>query len=336
MPAEPEFSLTRYRGVWCVLWYDAEGSRHRNSLSTADRVQAAEELKLWVSNWRERNKPDRITVRYAWEGYRASLGPKPAAVTMGHEWKALEPFFGDMSADGPTEADCEDYIALRRAAGRKDGTIWTELGHLRSALKWAEKKNHIAKAPTIWRPDRPEPRNLRLTKSQVSKFLKACELPHVRLFVILAMTTGARSGALLDLKWDRIDFAAGLIHLRDPEARQTNKGRALVPMNETSRKALTTARDGAVSPFVVEWGGKRVASVKKGLKGAGARAGLPWVTAHVFRHSAATHMAEAGVPMEKIAQFLGHSDSRLTERVYARFSPTFLKDAASSLEIDLE
>ncbi len=107
-------------------------------------------------------------------------------------------------------------------------------------------------------------------------------------------------------------------------------------MNATSRKALHDAKEGAVSPFVIEWGGRRVASVKKALKGAGSRADLPWVTAHVFRHSAATHMAEAGVNMEKIAQFLGHSDSRLTERVYARFSPAFLKDAASSLEIDLE
>src|SRR5262249_16136097 len=32
-------------------------------------------------------------------------------------------------------------------------------------------------------------------------------------------------------------------------------------------------------------------------------------------------MAEEGVPMQQIAQYLGHSDSRTTERVYARFSP---------------
>ena len=32
-------------------------------------------------------------------------------------------------------------------------------------------------------------------------------------------------------------------------------------------------------------------------------------------------MAEAGVPMSVIAQYLGHSDSRLTERVYAQYSP---------------
>jgi hypothetical protein len=38
--------------------------------------------------------------------------------------------------------------------------------------------------------------------------------------------------------------------------------------------------------------------------------------------------------MPEIAQFLGHSDSRLTERVYARFSPNYLAKTATSLELE--
>jgi integrase len=45
-------------------------------------------------------------------------------------------------------------------------------------------------------------------------------------------------------------------------------------------------------------------------------------------------MAEAGIGMAEIAQFLGHSDSRTTERVYARFSPDYLRKAAEALEIN--
>ena len=44
-------------------------------------------------------------------------------------------------------------------------------------------------------------------------------------------------------------------------------------------------------------------------------------------------MAEGGIPMAGIAQFLGHKDSRVTERVYARFSPNYLRGAASMLEL---
>ena len=44
-------------------------------------------------------------------------------------------------------------------------------------------------------------------------------------------------------------------------------------------------------------------------------------------------MAEAGHPMSEIAQYLGHADSRITERVYARYSPSHLRRAADALEI---
>jgi integrase len=104
-------------------------------------------------------------------------------------------------------------------------------------------------------------------------------------------------------------------------------------MNETAFRALSEARRNATTPYVVEWAGGRVREVKTGLIRAGQRCGMEWVTAHVFRDSAATWMAESGVAMAEIAQFLGHKDSRVTERVYARFSPTYLRGAASALEL---
>jgi integrase len=44
-------------------------------------------------------------------------------------------------------------------------------------------------------------------------------------------------------------------------------------------------------------------------------------------------MAEEGVPMSKIAQYLGHSNDKVTQKVYARYSPEFMKDAAAALEL---
>ncbi|MEJ0092030.1 MAG: site-specific integrase [Methylocella sp.] len=254
---------------------------------------------------------------------------------MGFEWKAVGPFFGTKAAEILTEQDSLDYAAQRAKAGRRPSTIRTELAHLRSALLWAQKKKIIGVAPAIILPEASAPRDSRLTKSQAVKFIGACEMPHVRLFVILALTTGARMGAILGLKWDRVDFDQSLIYFEDPDRPKTNKRRGNPPMNKTARAALSAARAGATSPYVIEWAGQPVASVKKGLASAGERCGLPWVTAHVFRHSAATFMAEDRVSMAEIAQFLAHADSRLTERVYARFSPDHLREAADALEIDL-
>jgi integrase len=92
---------------------------------------------------------------------------------------------------------------------------------------------------------------------------------------------------------------------------------------------------GSARRDVIEWGGKPVGSLKRGLKRAAVLAGIKKpVSPHVLRHSAAVHMAEDDVSMEKIAQFLGHSNVNTTRKIYARFSPSYLKDAAAALEFD--
>ena len=54
----------------------------------------------------------------------------------------------------------------------------------------------------------------------------------------------------------------------------------------------------------------------------------------MLRHSAAVHMAEEGVPISEISQYLGHSNTQITERIYARYSPEYLRKAAAALEYD--
>jgi integrase len=43
-------------------------------------------------------------------------------------------------------------------------------------------------------------------------------------------------------------------------------------------------------------------------------------------------MAEEGVPMSEISQYLGHTDTKTTEKHYARYSPTFLRRAGAVLD----
>jgi hypothetical protein len=106
-------------------------------------------------------------------------------------------------------------------------------------------------------------------------------------------------------------------------------------MNRTIKAALLGAKRGALSDYVIECAGNKVTSVKKGLSSAAKRAGIvEHVHPHLLRHSAAVHMAEAGIPMEEIAQYLGHRDINVTRRIYARFSPDYLRQAATALEYD--
>lgn len=149
--------------------------------------------------------------------------------------------------------------------------------------------------------------------------------------MLLMLTTAARVSALLELTWDWVDLDRRQINLRTPGS-ATRKGRAIVPINNGLFTALSEAQVAGISEYVIEWAGKRVGSIRKGLETAGAAAGVSGVSAHVFRHTAAVHMAEAGIPMSEISQFLGHTNTSITERVYARYSPSHLQRAAAVLD----
>jgi integrase len=326
----PEYSIGRLRGRLClVIWRD--GKRQRHDLGTTDPREAE---RLAPALYAELTKPRGASVAELWESYCRDRAGRAVIGTMRHTWKALRNRFGAIGGVNITVADCRAHCLQRRAAGISDGTIHTELGHLRMVLRWACAHSLIPQAPHIERPPKPKPKERHLTREEARALIEASALPHVKLFVVMALGTGARSGALLELTWARCDFERGLIDLRNPSITRPHKGRAIVPMNRTVRAALLESREGALSPYVIEWAGRKVDSVKRGLRRAAKLAGLAGVSPHVLRHSAAVHMAEAGVPMEEIAQFLGHEDVNVTRRVYARFSPTYLHGAAAALEYD--
>jgi integrase len=326
-----EYSIGRLRGQLVLVHYDREGKRHRHALGTSDPREAE---RIAPSLYAELTRPTGRSVAELWEAYLLDKAGRAVTGTMKHTWKALRDRFGRLPGDEITIADCRAHVTARRQAGIKDGTIHTELGHLRMVLVWAEKHRLIPKAAYIERPSKPKPNERHLTRDEIQKLIHGAEMPHLRLFIILAYATGARSSALLGLTWDRCDLVRGEIDLRDPSIQVPHKGRAIVPMNDTVRASLSHAREGALSDFVIEWGGDRVGSVKRGLAAAARRAGIEHVSPHMLRHTAAVHMAESGIGMEEIAQYLGHTDVETTRRVYARFSPTYLRNAAKTLEIE--
>jgi integrase len=264
------------------------------------------------------------TIAQLWEDRRKELGNKRMALNMKYSGLPIINFFGHLEPRHVNKNLCDEYIRLRESQGKKPWTIHTELSHLRSTLNWAKRGGSIPRLSA------PPPKDLFLTKSQAKGLLNACEQPHLRIYILLALSTGARNGALLDLSWDRVDLSRRLIELRT-EDMANKKGRATVPINNGLYELLKAVEH--PSGFVVQWGGRKVASVKKALKRLATKVGLPWLSPHVFRHSAAVWMAESGVPMDEIAQFLGHSNVEITRKVYAKYSPDYLRNAAKALEL---
>lgn len=335
------YRLGRLNGQAVAVWRDDDG-HHRYRLGHAATEAEATSLLSAFAHAQIAAEPAAVTVGTLFRAYmddRAKDGKRMPAFR--DNWKALAPFFEELR---PLQIDadlCRAYGARRIEQGVSVGTVWSELTRLRSAMNWARKRRVIAEAPYVWLPAKPAPRDRVLTPAEATKLIDACVMPHVKLFVVLALATGGRSGALLELTWDRVDFEGEVIDLRstvthlNPLTKRAMKGRAVVPMSGMARAALAEAREGSLSNWVVEWCGEPVKSIRKGFSEACRRAKLVGVTPHTLRHSHATWAVEGGQSFYAVSRMLGHKDSRTTERIYAKPSPWHIRGVADAVGLRL-
>ena len=339
------YRLGQLNGRAVVRWRDGTGVTQRRVLcqSGASEVEARAALDAWARRVAVIKAEHAQTVAELYAAYTQDRERDGKIIANFRDsWRALGQRFGRMPVDAVNADVCRDYAAERTRQGVKPGTIWTELTRLRSCLNWAAKRHAIARAPYVWVPSKPPPRNTVLSEDQARSLIDACVSPHLRLFVVLALTTGARSGAILGLTWDRVDFERGLIDFREPEVinpltKRVRKARAVVPIADEVRAALQTAKAGTLSEYVIEWDGQRVAKVRKGFEMAARRAGLPaGTTPHVLRHTAASWLDSEGVAMERISRLLGHRDLNTTRTIYAKPDVETLRPSAEVLSMRLK
>jgi len=241
-------------------------------------------------------------------------------------WKAMR---GHWEHVNPRLIDKEMAQGYNRQRARSASTVRYELSMLAVALRWGKSNGLIQEAPEIWRPDPPERRERHLSRDQFRRFLTGVKAPHARLYMVLGIATCARPTALLELTWDRVDFDRGLIDLNPRGRSQTAKRRPTVPIADYALEPLRSAYEARQSEYVIERGGRRVASIKKAFSAASERSNVV-ATPYTLRHTGAVWRAEDGVPMSEIAQLMGHDDSATTEKHYARYSPTYLRKAANA------
>lgn len=270
-------------------------------------------------------------------------------------WVFLGPHFAHRDPLLLTLEDCREYARARFDKGVSQWGVHNELRVMRALMKWAFDNNRLPRRPRVWVPRPGEHRNRVLTYTEASALVAAALSgdPHIGLFVRIAFATAARHGAILDLTWDRVDFAANTIEFeegqpRDPMSKAWRKGRAKVFMGEALKAALLEAKKGRRCDHVIEHGGHRLVTVKNGFFNAVQRAGLAWqaphpkdperqiwktdVTPHVIRHTVLTWLDQGGIETKRAAQLAGHKDERTTRLVYTHTDPTVLREAVELLD----
>ncbi|MFW7267507.1 tyrosine-type recombinase/integrase [Gluconacetobacter sp. Hr-1-5] len=338
----PSYSLMERNGHFYVQWWDPTRNKRRLSLGTKNRDEAKRALGRFLAGLESPEPPKSPDLQAILGGYvvdRRECGIA-SIQSIEHAAAAVSEHLGTLSAEHLTRKACRDYARKRHQQGRRgmpdgkwraisDGTIIKELVTLRSALRWAHSEKWISTVPYVETPSAPPPRDRWLTKAEFQRLLGNTSTPHVRLFMLLALYTGARTSAILELTWDQVDLALGIIRFG---AGVGNKGRSTVPIVPELLSALKDAAFMRTTDWVIEYRGDRIRKIKTAFNKRAKAAGLTGVTPHTLRHTCATWMVMGGVPFEMVAKYLGNS-IEMVERVYGHHSPQWLKRAADALSL---
>ena len=193
----------------------------------------------------------------------------------------------------------------------------------------------IEQPPHIFMPANSPPRDRVLSHEEVGRLIDAAPM-HIALYVRLALCTAARPSDLLRLTWFQVDLLHRRIHMMKHGEVASNKRKGVVGISEATAELLESVRGTADDSHVIAWRGKSLTarSLHQAIVRAAKRAGIDGVYPYALRHTAATWLARDNVSMHDIAQLLGHSTTRVTER-YAKHSPDFMVAATSSMDRQL-
>jgi integrase len=241
----------------------------------------------------------------------------------------LSEWWGDKTLTDITARSCRKYAAEKRPSwARRNLTV------LRAAINyWHEEYGPLPSIPVVVMPP-AEPRRERwLTKEEAARLLCAARhTPHLARLILLGLRTGSRLNVLLNLRWDWIDFARGVMLRRSPGTAESKQKRT--PPVRLGRKILAHLRrwrrlDGPRCPYVIHYNGQPIARrLGSSWPTAVKRAGLGAdVIPHTLRHTRATWLMQEGVDVWEAAGHLGMSPTILMT-VYGKHAPEYQKRAA--------
>lgn len=220
--------------------------------------------------------------------------------------------------------------------GKSAQTIKHVLTLVKRLVNFAAKMGYVESIPATLHFDMPAVDNKvteNLTSEQMAKLLQVLDEEEDKIFaslIRLALFTGMRRGALLNLQWTDLDFERNIITLRGDVAKK--KKTEYIPMNEKAKEILL-AVPRTTSPYVFPGrdNDKPRVNITDILKRVKEKAGMPenFRPLHGLRHSFASWLANSGqVSMYELQKLLTHSSPLMTQR-YAHLHDEALKRASN-------
>lgn len=227
-----------------------------------------------------------------------------------------------------TERLMEQVVAHDRAKGRSPRTINAKLAIIGAIMRRARDVWGLPiKVPNMKAlRQRESPGRIRwLTHEEEERLIMVARQDMADLIVVL-LDTGARLSEILNLEWRDVDLEGRRVHLWKTKA---DKPRT-IPLTQRAASTLRS-RERMVEPrpFVLTKGQvmREWRKIRKDL----GKEEDPEFVVHMLRHTCASRLVQAGVPLTTVRDWLGHSSVTTTER-YAHLAPDHMDAAVRALE----
>lgn len=248
----------------------------------------------------------------------------------------------------------------RRAGALSARTVLQHHRVLREALTHAVRWQLIARNPAdAVAPPKPSRHEMRvLNREEAQTLLAAAEQDSLYCLLHLALTTGARLGELLALRWSDVDSTSGTLRItrsaqrlpregivfHAPKTHRSIRPIALSPVTvrilrshrvSQSKQRLALGSDYADRDLVFANAlGQPLdgTAVTKRFQQRAQSAGLGHLRFHDLRHTAATLMLSAGTHPKVVSERLGHATINITLDTYSHVLPDMQHEAAVALD----
>lgn len=256
---------------------------------------------------------------------------------------------GRMKLDRVTVRDIEGLRDALAASKLSPTTQRTCLVNLQTALEEAQRRGLIVSNPVrlVAKPRAEHRPKITLTREQARRLIKAAEGHKLDGVVAVALATGMREGEILGLHWRDVEIDERRLHVRGSlgvngdgrlvidEPKTKAARRTLHPVPMVAINALRRLPQGEPNDpvFVAPEGGyMRASNVLRDFKALLRTAGLPAITFHMLRDTAATHMLEDGIPAHVVSRWLGHANVNVTLGIYAHVTAGMTEQVAAAMD----
>jgi integrase len=231
------------------------------------------------------------------------------------------------------------YVDRLAADGLAAQTIGLSVAPLRAIYARANRLGEVNFNPTrgLALPAPRTPDRRIAAPAEIERVLEAVA-PGDRALWATAVYAGLRRGELCALRWDDVDLAAGVIHVRrgwdvvegeiEPKSRH---GRRRVPIPAVLRDHLVERKLAGDSTLVFGGANRARKMIERGA-GAMRAAGIKPLAIHDARHTYASLMIAAGVNAKALSTYMGHATIAITYDLYGHLMPGNEDEAADLLD----